>query len=118
MLPAFTWSSTDPDFPAARNSASTDSTSRGSRETTFIGRYHPAVRYDYTLLGQVMGIRWADGTVLSHGQAILDQGSDWLATVQEQLDDLDGGGWEVVSHHLLAVEDGAVLTVLARREST
>lgn len=74
--------------------------------------------YEYQLITQAVDIDWDDGTPLSHADLLLSVAHRWLPEVEQTLATAQGGGWELVSHDVLKVADGLVITLLARRESS
>jgi len=73
------------------------------------------MRFEYMFITQPFQVSWADLTALVHAQELNRAFGAWLPTIQPQLDEAAGGGWELVSHDLLRLDDGLVLSVLARR---
>lgn len=67
------------------------------------------------MVSQGIAVSWPDATPVAHAKALNDLLHEWLPTTSEYLDNFDGGGWEIVSHDFLPLEDGTVLSVLARR---
>lgn len=74
-------------------------------------------RYEFIVLSVPLAMSWADRTPTAHTETLLRTLSQVLPALAQQLDEQDGGGWEAFSHDLLRLDDGVLITVLARRET-
>ena len=73
--------------------------------------------FEYTIFSQAFETSWADLTPFAHAESVTRAFASLLPTMTIQFDEAGGGGWEAISHHLLRLDDGALLTVMARRPS-
>lgn len=74
--------------------------------------------FEYMFLSQPLSLSWADLTPRAHSESLLRVSGQILPAIAEQLDTVGGGGWEAISHDLLRLDDGLLLTVMARRPAT
>lgn len=74
--------------------------------------------YEYSMLTQVFRVSWDDGTARSHAEELNRAAHEWFPEMSRTLDQAPGGPWEIVSHDMLRTEDGLLITMLARRETT
>ena len=70
------------------------------------------MRYEYTLWTLPMTALWLDGTPTSLAQQLAGNSERLLLPLSEQL---GSDGWEPISHDVLKLEDGAILSILLRR---
>jgi hypothetical protein len=72
--------------------------------------------YEYALLTQPLKIDWS-GEPPEHAEAMLGAWRQIEPELLATLGAMDGGDWEIVSHDVLQVENGAVMSLVVRRES-
>jgi hypothetical protein len=75
--------------------------------------------YEYQMWAQAMSAPWEDRTPVAHAEALTAVAArDLMPRLTKAMNEVGGGGWEVVSHDLLRLDDGLLMTVLARRPAT
>ena len=72
-------------------------------------------RFEYMMVSTGVDVSFEDLTPFAHAEGLNRAMRTWLPTLAKELDEVSGGGWEAISHDLLPLSDGIVLSVLARR---
>lgn len=76
------------------------------------------MKYEYMFLTQGLDVPWEDLTPAAHAQQLAEAGTRVMRRIQQVLETAQGGEWEAVSHDLLRLDDGLILSVLARRAAS
>ena len=73
------------------------------------------MQYRYSFLSHGVQVNWQDGTAGSHATELGEWANHVISEAASHLEEIQGGGWEILSHHILRTDDGAILSLVARQ---